>query len=232
MTGLVRKATILCIGGLLIAGAAMAGIPSAANSTIPTCITLADVPSFASCNAMVIRDANNNPVAGSSVTVDFSTCVVGDVKICDSQHDQATVLAGAGTQPATAVCGSKTVTMSADALGQLCILLNGGTNLAFGHAPAAGNRPVCASIYADSKLMGTVVVTVASFDLNASASVTSGDLSQWLLNYFGPAGGGTYRSKGDYNCTGSITSGDLSQWLLGFGAAAGGAPVGCVTFCP
>jgi len=34
MTGLVRKATLLSAGGLLIAGAAMAGIPFAANCTI------------------------------------------------------------------------------------------------------------------------------------------------------------------------------------------------------
>src|SRR5438552_7619129 len=123
MTGLVRRATILCVGGMLAAGAAMAGIPSAANSTIPTCILLADAQSNANCNFMVIRDANNNPVAGSSITLDFSACAAGDVKICDTQNNQASTVGGASTQPAAAVCGSKTITVGCDALGQICLAL-------------------------------------------------------------------------------------------------------------
>jgi hypothetical protein len=152
------------------------------------------------------------------------------VKICNTQSNQATTVGGAGTQPATAVCGSYTVTVSADALGQLCVFLNGGTNLPNGHGPAAGNRPTCCTIYADSKPMGTVVVTVTSFDLNNTGTVNIGDLSVWA-NYFGGVFG-VYRSKADYNCTGTVNIGDLSQWSAGFGAASGGAPVGCTTFCP
>ena len=40
MTGLVRKASLLTAAGLLIASAAMAGVPSPGNSTFPACITL------------------------------------------------------------------------------------------------------------------------------------------------------------------------------------------------
>ena len=237
MTGLVRKATLLCVGGALLAGAAMAGVPNSTNSTISGasmalgtgCITISDVPSMASCVPLVIRDANNNPVAGASVVLDFSTCPSGDVKICSTQSPQGTTIGSLGTQSATAICGpSYTVTVAADALGQVCVIPNGGTNLAFGHSPAA-SRPTCCRIYADSQLLTTTVVTVSSYDLNSTGTVTSGDLSVWLLTYFG---GGTYRSKGDYNCTGTVNSGDLAQWLAGFGAASGGAPVGCTSFCP
>jgi hypothetical protein len=230
MTGLVRKATLLCVGGLLLAGAAMAGIPSAANSTIPTCILLADAQSNSNCNFMVIRDANNNPVAGSSVTLDFSACITGDVKLCDTQFSQATTVGGASTQPAAVVCGSKTITVSADALGQLCVALNGGTNLANGHGPAPGNRPTCCTIYADSKIMGTVVVTVATFDFNTNAAINSADLSTWL-SYAGGAFG-AYRSKADYTCDGAVNSGDLSKWLVCAGLGLPAASIGCASFCP
>src|SRR6185503_18865502 len=78
MTGLVRKATLLSIGGVLLAGAAFAGIPAAANSQAP-CIILMDFPNSTNnvganpgvCNVgtlkVIVRDALNNPVAGSDV---------------------------------------------------------------------------------------------------------------------------------------------------------------------
>ena len=235
MTGLVRKATMLCVGGLLLAGAAVAGIPSAANSVIPACIALTDAQSNASCNAMIIRDANNNPVAGASVTLDFSACPNvagpgGQVQICDTQPDQAVVVNGVSSQPAAAVCGSQTITVSADALGQLCVALRGGTDLANGHGPTAAARPVCCTIYADSKTMGTVVVTVGTFDFNANDLINSGDLSTWLV-YAGGAFG-TYRSKADYTCDGVVNSGDLSRWLVCAGQGLPGSEIGCVSFCP
>ena len=40
MTGLIRKATLMTLCGCVVAGAAMAGIPSASTSTVPTCIKL------------------------------------------------------------------------------------------------------------------------------------------------------------------------------------------------
>ncbi|MBI1796090.1 MAG: hypothetical protein HYR74_03450 [Candidatus Eisenbacteria bacterium] len=232
MTGLVRRATILCAGGLIVAGAAMAGIPSATTSTIPTCITLSDAQSNAACNFMVIRDANNNPVAGSSITLDFSACTVGDVSICNVQNNQAATIGGASTQPAAATCGSHTVTVGCDALGQICLMLNGGSNLANGHGPASGNRPTCCTIYADSKIMGTVPVTVCRFDLASpqNNTINSGDLSAWL-NYAGGAFG-AYRDYADYNCSGTVNSGDLSQWLTCAGLGLNTSQVGCTTFCP
>jgi len=40
MTGLVRKATLFAVCGLFAASAAMASVPSPANSTCPTCFAL------------------------------------------------------------------------------------------------------------------------------------------------------------------------------------------------
>jgi len=240
MTGLVRKATLLCVGGALLAGAAIAGVPNSTNSTISGssmalgtgCITISDYPSMASCIPLVIRDANNNAVPGASVVLDFSTCPTGDVKICSTQNPQGTTLASAPTQPASAICGpSYTVTVAADALGQVCVIPKGGTNLPFGHTPTAGSRPTCCRIYADSQLLTTVVVTVSAYDLNGSGTVTGGDLGVWLGSYLGASP--TYRSKGDYNCTGTVTGGDLGQWLAGLGAYSGNTSLfGCTSFCP
>ena len=67
MTGLVRKASLLAAAGVLMASAAFAGVPSAANST--------GMPSFI---PLVTRDALGNPdaklfgtvsPAGFSITV-------------------------------------------------------------------------------------------------------------------------------------------------------------------
>ncbi len=51
---------------------AAAGVPSAANSQMPSCLALCpfgDLPF-----SVIVRDLGNNPVAGSSVVLDFSTC--------------------------------------------------------------------------------------------------------------------------------------------------------------
>src|SRR5262252_1224345 len=100
MTGLVRKATLLTAAGLLAASAAMAGVPSAANSTTPACISLvgslSGVPDGAGQFTVTVRDLANNPLNGASVVIDLSGCA--DLNICNDQLDaNALVNCGAKT---------------------------------------------------------------------------------------------------------------------------------------
>src|SRR5437016_7499658 len=100
MTGLVRKASLLTAAGLLIASAAMAGVPSPGNSTFPACITLvgntALVPDPVGQFTVVVRDLGNNPLNNASVVIDLSAC--HDLLICNDQLDAG----------ATVVCTAKT----------------------------------------------------------------------------------------------------------------------------
>src|SRR6185436_19408633 len=116
MTGLVRKATLLTAAGLLIASAAMAGVPSAANSTTPACITLvgslAGSPDAAAGQfTVIVRDLANNPLVGATVVIDISNAI--DMAICSDQHDPSAVVdcAGGRVSKLTASDGSVTFTI-------------------------------------------------------------------------------------------------------------------------
>jgi hypothetical protein len=64
--------SLLAVAMLLTAPAARAGVPSAANSTFPACMALCpmgDMPF-----EVTVRDLANNPIAGSSVQLNFSIC--------------------------------------------------------------------------------------------------------------------------------------------------------------
>ncbi|MBI1797878.1 MAG: hypothetical protein HYR74_12615 [Candidatus Eisenbacteria bacterium] len=210
---------------------ACAAIPSTANSTVPACILLADARSPAACQVIVIRDANNNPKPGATVTFDFSACPVGEVELCATQPDQPVAVGGTPSQPATVSCGGRMVSVDTDGNGQVCVAFIGATTLAHGHGPAARDRPVCCQVSADTKFMGLPrVVTVASYDLNGDRTILATDLAEWLAY----AGGdfGIYRSKADYNCNGRVVSSDLSLWLACASLGLRPTDIGCDTFCP
>src|SRR5258706_15293637 len=94
MTGLVRKAILLTAAGCLIASAAMAGVPSPGNSSVPPCIQLvrsaASVADPHGSFQVTIRDLANNPLNGASVVVDLSGCT--DLTLCSEQHDGAALV--------------------------------------------------------------------------------------------------------------------------------------------
>src|SRR5262245_15034220 len=126
MTGLVRKATLLTACGLLLAAAAMAGVPNPTKTALASTksivsvgrdaangnadpqsqiLTLVTIPN----NRVVVRDVNDAPVAGSSVVIDFQPCNVTDIQVCSAQ-----------TQPGLSVlCGGgfRNVTLSANGSG-------------------------------------------------------------------------------------------------------------------
>ena len=117
MTGLVRKATLLAVCGLLSAGAAVAHVPDPANSECPSpCIkvvghdgTVGD-PMGEYC--ITIRDFNNVPIENSSVVVDFSNC---DIQLCVDQKDPDVIVD----------CVSMTVRKLTDVNGVACFRVIG-----------------------------------------------------------------------------------------------------------
>jgi hypothetical protein len=259
MTGLVRKATLLSIGGLLLAGAAFAGIPAAANSSAP-CIILMDFPNSTNnvganpgvCNVgtlkVIVKDALNNPVAGSDVVVDFTSCTGWGtaVRLADTQSDPAV----------TTSCGGKTVLKTTDALGEVCFSIEGNTTevtLASSTLPStytglpdrnigptANAANLCAKVYASGQLLASGKrVIVNRYNLNASVDliVNSGDRGyvQDAEGYYGSGPQvdfqpGTWRAFADYNCDGKNNSGDRSLMLDAEGNVAEAVYTGA--YCP
>lgn len=212
MTGLVRKATLIVAGGLLIAGVAGAGVPSPANSTKPTCISLVGqsgglADSLAGKFSVIVRDLANNPLNGSSVVVDLSGNA--DAKLCNAQLSPRYTLN----------CAAHTVRAFTDASGTVSFtLVGGGTGSATVLSGTGGK------IYADGVLLGNISVSV--YDLDGSTGVGAGDLSQWLTDF----GAATNYARSDYDCSGTVGAGDLSLWLTVFGNANSSAS--CTGICP
>jgi len=251
MTGLVRKATLLSACGLVLAGAAMAGIPNAANSQKP-CIILMDLSNSTNnvgANAgvcsqpalkVIVRDALNNPVANSDVVLDFSTCSAspGPTMVATNQADPAV----------TTACAGRTLLKTTNALGEVCFSALGATNVTdasgaypFYNGLAARNLGpnagvVCCKVYASGQLLGTQLVIVNKYDLNADGSVTAGDGSYHLAAQgFALTGASGYRTFGDYNCDGAVNAGDGSLHLSAQGNALAGEtvyPYPAGPYCP
>ena len=212
MTGLVRKATLLTAAGLLAASAAMAGVPSAANSTTPACISLvgslSGVPDGAGQFTVTVRDLANNPLNGASVVIDLSGCA--DLNICNDQLDAN----------ATVNCGAKTTRKFTNGLGSVSFIVLGGSN-------GAGNATTLLNggrVFANGTLIGSP--TVSAFDLDGSAGVGANDLSAWLTDF----GSGQNFGRSDYDCSNNIGANDLSLWLTEFGN--GTSASSCTLACP
>ena len=212
MTGLVRKAALLTAAGLMIASAAMAGVPSPGNSTTPACITLvgnaAGIPDPAGSFTITVRDLANNPLNGASVVVDLSGTT--DLRICNNQLD-----AGALVN-----CAAKTTRKFTNALGQVTFTVLGGSN-------GAGNATTLiggGKIYANGVLIASP--TAAAYDLDGASGIGANDLSAWLTDF----GSGSPFGRSDFDCSSGIGANDLSFWLTEFGAGTSSAS--CAVSCP
>jgi len=212
MTGLVRKATLLTVAGLVAASASFAGVPSPANSTVPACVPVVGsslgVVDAAGAISITVRDLANNPLVGASVVIDISNAT--DVAICSDQLD-----AGALVN-----CAAKTTRKFTDALGQVSFTVIGGSN-GSGNAASLMNA---GRIYANGVLIGSP--TVSAYDLDGANGVAINDLSAWLTDF----GSGIQYGRSDYDCSGSVSINDLSLWLTLFGTAA--SQESCAIACP
>ena len=207
MTGLVRKATFLVACGVLVASAAMASVPSPANSTVPTCINLVGTNGTSADPAgaftVTVKDLANVPINNSLVVLDLSAC--SGLQICTNQPGFTTD------------CATQTLRGFTGAGGTITFNVIGHANTLCDAAPR--NAYNCAKVYADGVLLGSP--SAHAFDLNGGG-VAPADLSAWLCDFFGP----NNPSRSDYNCTGTVDPADLSAWLVNFFGAAGAQ--GCI----
>lgn len=218
MTGLVRKATLLTVCGLLVATAVMAGVPSPGNSTKPGYIdvvgTQAGTPDPRGTFTIVVRDLGNNPIANSQVILDFLAC--SDLNLC-----QAVI----GAQVLD--CPTRTIRAFTDATGSITFKVVGAAKNT-GNAPGAAGG--CVNILADG--VSLIHATATAVDENGAITangVEVTDLSAWLKDL----GAGLYKGRSDYNHDAGVGIQDLSVWLgvLGSGQSSSGcyAPA---TYCP
>jgi hypothetical protein len=231
MTGLVRKATLFSACGLLLAGAAMAAVPSPTHSTYPFNITVvgteAGTPDPYGTFTVIVRDLANNPVANSSVVVDASGA--SDIFLCTD--------AVAGQ---TVDCVTKTVRGVTDVTGTVTLTVVGAANNTAATATVAspGSGLDAVRLFADGVLLVVFHVT-AVLDQNG-ASVGNGhnagdlaslgdDLGSAVLNT-------TYRARSDYNYDEANDGLDLSffQDPLGQSQLNAGSGSGCSVgpYCP
>jgi len=207
MTGLITKAALLSACGMLVAAAAMAGLPSASTSTSPAFIRLVSqnsvgVPDAAGGNfTITVRDIAANPVIGSNVVVDFSGCTPIDIRIASNQQNANY----------TTNCATHSVSAFTDVAGQVSFTLIGSSFVTASHTGLA-----CARIYADGVLLSSP--TVATWDLDGGSGTAIGDLGVWLGDL---GAGGPLRARSDYDTNGAVAIGDLGLWLGRLGAAGG-----------
>jgi hypothetical protein len=220
MTGMIRKATLLVALGLVAASAAMAGIPSPANCTVPTFIDVVGTNGTAAdvygTYTVTVRDVANNACPGSIVTLNFSGAP--DIRL-------ATDIAPVG-QVNTCNVATKTT----DGSGVATFIVAGAARNSGGLVTGAGLGGM--TVRADGYVLGAV--TAAAFDENGALGlpgVTGADLSAWLTDagLFGGAGNPLYKGRSDFNHDGQITGSDLSTFLglMGLGNSSLGA-----TYCP
>src|SRR5262245_47026067 len=216
MTGLVRKATLMGVGGLLVAGAAMAGVPDPAASSIGVVINLggntAGTVDVRAEKTMTIRDAFNNPIGNSTVVITFTNCTSQDIRLCNNQPNHPGALFN---------CAAKTVTAVTNAAGVATFRVAGGANNNGGNP--AGALAGCATVQADGVPMGSL--TVGAPDENNTGGVTVADLSSFAGDRFG-----LYRGRSDFNGDNAVTVADLaifSQFRFG-----GGSNASCAAGCP
>jgi hypothetical protein len=145
----------------MAAGAAVAGVPTAGNSTLgdPLIILRAynGSPGAAAVDqaipkTIIVRDAANNPVPNSVVVLDFSACTP-DIKIGSTQ------VAGTFVN-----CAAKTVSGVTDVGGSVTFRVVGASNTTAGTDP--GSAAGCCSVVADGVVLGPL--SVATPDLNGA----------------------------------------------------------------
>ncbi len=218
MTGLVRKAAALAACGVMFAAVAFAGVPSPGNSTIPGRVNLVgydigtslpDGGPFGATITVTVRDLGNNPIANSSVVLDFSG-VTSDIRIADTQ-----LYAGLTTN-----CATKGISALTDVAGVATFVVLGGgmATVAPAHAALSGK------VYADGVLLGNI--GVGAYDQNGAGGVGGADLSRFLGDFVL----GTNPDRSDYNGAAGVGGADLSLWLAVF--VAGASNTSSATYCP
>jgi len=217
---MIRKATLLVALGLVVASAAMAGVPSPANCHFNPFIDVmgtngAVVDPFGTYT-VTVHDAGDLPCPGSVVTINFALAT--DIRLC-------TDFVPVGQ---TNYCNYASAI--ADINGVATFIIGGAANNSGGSAGAYFDA---VEVRADSYLLGNITGT--AYDQNGripgGEGVTGTDASMLAtdLGVFGGVDNPGYKGRDDYSHEGWLTGVDASFFstLSGYGTSA----VGC-TYCP
>lgn len=188
-----RLALAAVIAAALPGTASLAGVPSAANSTLPGCLLTS--PNGAFLSVVVVRDLAGNPLIASTVVLDYSGCA--GFSPCPQTGDPP--------DPYLVDLSSKTIRMQTDAQGQAAFRLRAG----------GGCSDANVIVYADGVLLGAR--RSASTDQNADQVVNNADQGV-IADKFG-----TSDLSGDLNCDGVVDIDDGWVLIVAaFGASCSG----------
>jgi len=203
MTGVIRKATLLVVLGLLAASAALAGIPYASSCTLPSFVNLVACDGSGALTAayparyqatVVVKDIGGFPCVGSVIKVRFCT----DVRIYS-------------VIPGGTVIGSEfTNTATTDINGQATVEISGAGYNSTG-ATYGTDGLNCVTWLADGYVLGTS--SVSAYDENGALlvglqNVDATDLTRFAQDYLAiPA---VYKPRSDFNNILSLDPGDLT----------------------
>jgi hypothetical protein len=177
-----------------------AQVPSAATSAVPSHVlivgTHGGTPDSAGQFSIIVRDAGNNPLAGVTVTLDFSRC--SDVRLANTQT--------AGT---TLSCAHNSVSRTTDAAGQASFNIVGASiGRCAGLSEDSGAD--CVRVCANNVVLASIEAAV--LDLDGASATPGGDgLSVVDLSLLATEfNAGLYRARSDYDHNGAIGGGDLT----------------------
>lgn len=219
MTALVRRATLLAVGGLLLGGTAMAGPPNPHNSTKPAHFIAvgytAPLPPGADPYGRVtyiIRDDLNSVQSGNRVELRFGNCT--DLLV----SKVATEMQG----NVTVNCATNAVFGTTDGLGELTFAVVARGN---GTGPPRANRD-CVEVFVGEggSFQQWANVSVATADRDGAGGVGAADfgllISDFVLN---PSAG-----RSDLDDSGGVGAGDFgimtAIFVFGGSALSGAAP--------
>src|SRR5512143_1031096 len=219
MTGLVRKATLLAVCGLMVmAATALAGIPDPSKCTVPTYIDVVGT-AVGSADArgtftITVLDMNLNPVQNCQTILDFSACT--DTRLCDAQLDTTKVVD----------CPTATVRGFTNASGQITFTVVGAAKNA--PPPQAGAGAHCVNILAGGVSLGLATADV--YDQNGAVTnngVELTDVTAVLKDW----GSGIYYGRSDLDKDSLLGLTDVIKVLkaVGDGTSANGCTT---TYCP
>ena len=162
-------------------GSAQGGVPSAANSTVTPCLVACPLGDITF--SVVVRDIANNPLAGASVVLDFSSCP--EAFICTTP--------GMTPDPYTVFPESRLIRMFTDALGSTNFPLRVGGLCAL----------ATVSVFANGTLLATRGLASPDQDGNGVVvSVIGNDDPLYLPKV------GTNDPTADFDCDGDVDPDD------------------------
>ena len=221
------KAALLSALGLVVATAAMAGVPNATNSSLGgTHLTLTGrfessgsgatpqpLAGGFEAQSITVRDAANNPVANSVVVLNFNACYNGvGPKLSANQPTGMTLNPGA-----------RSISATTNALGVVVFKICGASNNTVLNGPEPVN---CVSVTADGVPLGSF--SCATFDENGNFSpgpdgINGVDTALYAAdrNAIQPA---NYRNRSDFNKDGAVSGPDTALFATCRFGTYGGYP--------